>query len=316
MPFAYTVCSLSYVPFAIALGRSILKHDPESTFFIGIVDRNEGRIVLPQIEGITYIEVDQLDIEGFGQMCRNYSIFELCCACKPFFAQYLFDTFGEIERVMYFDTDILAFDSLKELDETLATCNILLTPHIITPLGLGDGTLYPNDENFTGAGVYNAGFYGLRRSAETSRFLAWWSERLRTKCRIAFHRGLCADQSWLSLAPLFFDGVHIEKSARYNAAYWNLHERKIVREGDKYFVNGENLVFFHYSGHQIKKPEVLSSFQNRAVFDRTLKELFSEYRTAVLENGYHGFSNLPSAFSMSPKVRAKRKIRDAILKRM
>lgn len=283
MPFAYTVCSLSYVPFALSLGKSILKHNPRSKFFIGIVDRVAGRAVLPEIENISYIEVEEIGIAGFEEMCRRYTTFELVCACKPFFARHLFDTFHERETLLYFDVDILVFDSLAALEATLTKCNVLLTPHITKPLEPGDGTLFPNDENFTGVGIYNAGFFGLRHGDETFRFLDWWSERVRTKASMRLDKGYFVDQSWLSLVPLFFEGVHVETGPQYNAAYWNLHERTIDSADGEFTANGRPLVFFHFSGFRLQEPETMSSYQNRIVMSENppLRELFDFYVKAV-----------------------------------
>jgi len=250
-------------------------------------------------------------------MCKRYTVFELACACKPFFAKYIFDHYADVERLLYFDTDILTFHALFELESKLNDNNLLLTPHITKPLE-AKGRQFPNDENFTGAGIYNGGFFGIKRSDESFRFLEWWSDRLKTKASINFEKGYFVDQSWLALAPLFFDGVHIERGPQYNVAYWNLHERELTKRDGSYFVNNEPLVFYHFSGFRFDKPESVSVHQNRVSFSThpTLKGLFDEYRFAVIAERLSEFAPLECAYASSKTERFITDIRGKIAKRL
>ena len=96
------------------------------------------------------------------------------------------------------------------------------------------------------------------------KFLEWWGKRLETKAHINFAKGMFTDQIWLNFAPLFFKNVCILDHPGYNMAYWNLHERSLTNSM-KVFKNGEefNLVFYHFSGFDPLKPDILSQYQDR-----------------------------------------------------
>ncbi|RYZ27235.1 MAG: hypothetical protein EOP49_42500, partial [Sphingobacteriales bacterium] len=108
-----------------------------------------------------------------------YNFFEACCAYRPFFAELLFGTGYEIDRLIYMDSDLLQYDSIEPAFEKLLSHPFLLTPHNTEPAPLSE---VEQEQGMHRCGIYNAGFIGLRRSAETTRFLAWWKDRMRQLC--------------------------------------------------------------------------------------------------------------------------------------
>jgi hypothetical protein len=113
---------------------------------------------------------------------------------------------------------------------------------------------------------------------------------------VAFDVGLFVDQLWMNFAPVYFEKVMILKNHGYNMAYWNLHERKLVKTDQGYFVNdlSTQLVFFHFSGYVFSKPEVLSKYQNRFQFADVpeIVPLFETYHSFVTANGYSKYSKI------------------------
>ncbi len=74
------------------------------------------------------------------------------------------------------------------------------------------------------------------------------------------------DQRWIDYVPCFFDH-YILKNPGYNVAYWNLHAREVILDGERYRVKVEGsdpsvpLRFFHFSGFDVRKPYLLSKYQ-------------------------------------------------------
>ena len=60
--------------------------------------------------------------------------------------------------------------------------------------------------------------------------------------------------------PVFFDGVGILKSSRYNVATWNLTTRRFAgsREGG-FTVDGQPLGFYHFTGFDSGAHQVMAS---------------------------------------------------------
>ncbi|MCK8490552.1 hypothetical protein M0L20_01740 [Spirosoma sp. RP8] len=262
MDVAFTICTADYLTHALALRDSFILHNPGSRFFICIPDKLDGdRIKYLDSIGIDasqYIEVAQISLSSFPELCKRYSLIELCSALKPFFAHYILQKLTDCERLYYFDCDILIFNSLTHLRNKLKDFDILLTPHILSEHSAEDRLM---ETQILNAGIYNAGFFGLRKSENTAQMLLWWQNRVTTHGYINFTRGMYADQLWLNFVPLFFQRVCVETHPGCNVAYWNLHERLIQPNGQELRVNQDyDLLFFHFSGFQLNQANLLSRY--------------------------------------------------------
>jgi hypothetical protein len=87
MTLVFTLCSNNYLAQAITLGNSLLIHNPEYIFKIGLVDRKNNQIDYSTIP-FNIIEVESIGITPFDDMFKRYNITELNTAVKPFFFQY------------------------------------------------------------------------------------------------------------------------------------------------------------------------------------------------------------------------------------
>jgi len=255
----------------------------DSPLFVLFLD-SPYRFFAPEAEAFDCIEVSQLDIPNLDGFLFKYTILEASTAVKPYFLQYLFRKYS-IRKLLYLDPDILIFDSLEGLSNRLDDANVLLTPHLLSPLP-ADG-LHQDDHDILQAGTYNLGFLGLRNSIETRRLLHWWCGKLYHHCLVSIENNLFVDQRWMDLVPALFQGVHILREPGYNVAYWNLHERA-VSCSDPVMVNGKSLYFFHFSGFDPEKLWVVSKYQDRFTQNDTggARRLYSRYRHLLLDNGW------------------------------
>ena len=306
MILAFTICSVNYLAQARTLGDSLRQTNPDWQFVIGLVDRLDGARALPASLYPAYpmLEVDKIGIPDFAGMCARYDITELNTAVKPFFIDYFYNTRPDLDAVIYFDPDIIVFQPLTRLAESLQTHSLVLTPHCCSP---NPDWLLPNDQTHLNTGIFNLGFIGLRHDSHARQFVRWWKERLVYECRNDLCAGLFVDQFWVNYAPIYVQNVLIEKHPGYNAAYWNLHERFFSqRAGDgAWLVNGtDELQFFHYSGYGIDKPAQVSKYQTRYTFaDRPdAWPLFDLYRQRLLDNGNETYRPYPCVYIKPPVV--------------
>jgi glycosyltransferase involved in cell wall biosynthesis len=278
-----TICARNYVALAITLGKSVKRHHPDAAFVIWLLD--EGPVKgLP--EGLRVCHISKaLEPEVLTELLLFYNVRELATAVKPHcLAAELADG---AERVIYLDPDILVFrpftETLNLLDEGATG---VLTPHILEPLPW-DGAK-PNELELLGAGVYNLGFLGLARSDDASAFLKWWGSWLRQHCFEDKSTGTFTDQKWVNFAPAFWPGFQVLRDPTYNVAYWNLPQRKLRSSGTDWLVEGNPLTFFHFSGFDPSRPEVLSKHQNRIdVLPWTaLAKLLAHYANLLAEEDH------------------------------
>lgn len=283
MNIAFTVVSRNYLPAARALAQSFLQNNPGWQFSIGLLERKSVTVAALPGEELVYVE--DLAIPEFEAMNRQYSIFELSCALKPFYAHHFFVT-RNAEKVIYLDSDILVFSAFR-IYEQHPDAEIFLTPHLLA----SDGRVDQYELHMLQGGIYNGGFVGLRQGTQSLEFLAWWKKRMAEYCYQG-KPGLFVDQLWLNHVPAYFDKTCILQDAGYNVAYWNLPGRRI---SGQYRVNeSSDLVFFHYSGYKLAEPERMSVYQDLLSFSSRpdVKPLFDRYAESLRHHGHDAFAGI------------------------
>jgi hypothetical protein len=292
----FTICSANYLAHAKVLGNSLLEHNPDYHFVIGLVDRLPQELPPSFWHPHELIPVEELGIPAFWDMVQKYDLVELNTAVKPFYMEYLYERDPAVEAVIYLDPDILVCGSFQPLAENLQTHPIVVTPHSCTFNDSPDSLYY--EERMLTMGIYNLGFVATSRSETTSTFLKWWKKRLESYCYAHPGSGKFVDQLWVTLAPVYFPHVLIEKDPGYNISYWNHFERHLSYENGRCRVNGEHdLVFYHFSGYNPTKPEAMMTRTNVRVSSFSerpdLKPIYEDYRNRLLAEDYVALKSLP-----------------------
>jgi hypothetical protein len=318
MNVVLTICSANYLAHAKVLGDSLARSNPDYQFVIGLVDRVPAEINLAGWLPYEVIPVTDLGIPEFPAMAEKYDIVELNTAVKPFYLEFLYQRNSAVKTVMYLDPDILVLGSFKALSEKLHGNNIVLTPHCCT---------YDNSaRNFNYEivmllyGIYNLGFIATARSETTFAFLKWWQKRLVDHCYYRAGSGMFVDQLWVALAPLYFDGVYVEKDPGYNMCYWNHFERRLSHHENGYRVNGKHdLVFYHFSSYNPHNPGAITkASQPTATFAERpdLQPLYDDYAKRLFAAGFALVQPLKCSFGRKPKPnpepKPKRTVKTAV----
>jgi len=286
-----TTCSANHLAQAKSLGDSLLSFSTDYKLVIGLVDKLENRVNPRFYYPHDLVEVEALQIPEFAEMYHRYTTLELNCALKCFFLHYVLESY-QPEMLFFFDSDILVFDSFTFFEEQLVNNSILLTPHITEPYP--DDKHRPQEKEILKTGIFNGGFLGLRNDENSHALLDWWKPRMVDQCYERPKEGLNVDQKWLELVPLYFKNVKVILHEGCNVAYWNLHQREIRKQGNKYFVNNDRLIFFHYSGYSVEHPNQVSRHQDRINFEGKVElgELFDLYHRALVANDHEKMLSL------------------------
>lgn len=279
MKIAFTICSNNYLAQARILGDSIKATNPDYEFYIGLVDKFSPEIDYDKEIGHNIILSENIGIPDFDDLWKKFSIIEFNTCVKPFFFEYFISHYEDLEFLYYLDPDTYVFDSFKLIEYEFGDeNNILLTPHILTPINL-DGK-YPDEPIFLNYGLYNLGFLGLKKPVLSLNLIHWWKERTYNFGYNRTCEGLFVDQLWFNLVPILFEKVKISKHLGLNMGPWNLHERILSKENGNFQVNDNYpLIFYHFSNYKYSQPEVLASYYNRFTFDNRLdlKEIYETY---------------------------------------
>ncbi|MDY0384734.1 hypothetical protein [Trichlorobacter sp.] len=283
---ACTIVSMNYYSYARTLYASFNQHNPGAMFFVLLVDKKPVDVEFSS-EPFEVIEISDLAIDSFAQMAFQFDIVELNTNVKPAFMEFILKE-RNISKLIYLDPDILVYRSMEHLIELLDSYEIILTPHCNSRI---DDNLRPSEQDFLQNGVFNLGFIAVSNGNEAFKFLDWWGNRCLMLGFSETRTGLFVDQKWVNFAPCFFDRVLILKHPGYNMAYWNLHERILDQQEEHWTVNGYPLVFYHFSGIDVYNQQQISKHQNRYDLQirPDLKQIFDEYRTLLLNNGYEDY---------------------------
>ncbi len=294
---AFTICSNNYIPQASTMLKTWSKYHPEAITKLVLLDTYHFDSKLYEnLEGTEIIPVADMNIKEFDKLALKYNIVELSTAIKPDSFIYLFEKY-EPDAIIYFDPDIMFTGRCGELLDKLETSDIILTPHMITPV---DDGFFPSDVDILKGGVYNLGFGAFARYNSVKKILTWWRDRLHKYAFADFSKNLFTDQLWMDYLPCYYDNYHILKHPGYNVANWNLHERNITLNSEsKYTVsNIYEMKFFHFSGYRYNTPGTISWYHTRYKLEDSmgLKKLFEEYHKNLKEANYELYVNTPCTY--------------------
>lgn len=301
MNIVFTICSVNYLAGAKVLWQSIFKNDPDSNFVCIIADKINGRVNVEYFEGVDQIEVEQLEIPDLHELIRNYNIIEFNTAIKPFAVKYLAKKYNA-KKIIYFDPDIIVFNSLDLFWNNLNNYDFIVTPHITKPIT--NKTFYEHQKGALNTGVFNLGFIAININENTTEIINWWAYHMREHGHSNSSKGEFYDQKIMNLLPIFSDNLLIEKHPGCNVAGWNIHEREITKNNDGYLVNNKPLMFYHFSG-LVSDPSVdlISRYNNLKLSQNTsVKEIVSLYRDSLSKNDQKKLSQLNCAFDLKPNI--------------
>lgn len=290
---AFTSAAQNYLPKVRKLFASLREHHPEFELVLALADEPDPSVDFAAEPLDRVIPLSQLPIPERRSWTFFHTIVELSTAIKPYVLEQLLEEPG-VDRVLYFDPDMVVFSRLDDLVAALESANVVLTPHVTVP----EVTLDAVRDNEIAAlkhGVYNLGFLGVRPTLEGKRFAAWWRERIHHFCVADIPGGLFTDQRWIDLAPAFFDGVTILKSPRFNVATWNLTQRFVEGTAATGFtVNGQPLGFYHFTGFDSGAHRVMMG--KNAAGNSAVRELVEWYAASARFDDDEPVARIPWAF--------------------
>lgn len=291
---AFTVVARNYLAYARTLTDSLAEFAPGIDRYVFIVDPLDD---VPEVPGARVLApTDVFGFEFYAGLAYSSDVTELSTAVKPFVLRRLLHM--GYERAYYFDPDIEVFAPLDPVTRPLEHADVVLTPHTTEPIPL-DGKL-PDEIVLLRAGAYNLGFIGVARTPSAEGMLDWWAQRLERYCVNDVAAGLFTDQKWVDLVPGLVERAAIVRHRGCNVAYWNLHARHLDPADPHRLTSGEPVIFFHYSGFDVRAPRQLSKHHQTRIEvakEPALATVLQAYARRVTANGFADSSAVPYAFA-------------------
>jgi hypothetical protein len=306
---AFTICAKNYIGLALALEKSIKEYNNDIDFYIFVADEFSENERIEDLPANILIAKNTIDIQEsqWIQMSFKYDLTEFCTSIKPSCFKYIFDKY-ETDACIYFDPDILVFNSLDTIYNKLNEYSIMVTPHITTIEDIYTGKL--NERNLLYSGMFNLGFLALKHDENSKKMLNWWEIRLEDRCFQNMMENYFTDQKWMDFLPSFFPNqLLISEDLGLNVAPWNFYEREIITEEDLFFVKNRiqknnnklfPLIFVHFSGYNYKallSGEVVQGNIKSLEIYNDYKKIFNLYSDFIQHSDFASYVKLPYTYN-------------------
>lgn len=220
--------------------RSLVRQDPAAEIMVLALDDDTAGVLRGMNElPFRVIELRSL-LAADPELARvqaTRSRMEFIFALTPCFGRHLFETYREIERLVYLDADLFFFADPEPIWAELGSHGALIVAHQY-PGWHDDAALY---------GSYNVGVVGFGRNPAGLACLGWWREQCLASTSLTADGVHYGDQKYLDEWPARFVDVVVATHPGVNLAPWNwaAHHCAVVEGRTK--VDGRPLIVFHFA---------------------------------------------------------------------
>lgn len=229
-----------YAAIGLALYRSLKRHAPPFVLWVLALDREMAdilaRLGLGDVRVIPLADLERAE-PTLLKVKTERSTLEYYYTLEPCLPSYLFATEPQIDRLTRLDPDLWFFADLEPLLDELGPHSVHMTPQRLT-LRRPDV-----EERF---GRFNAGWISFRRTADGLACLEEWKRQCLDWCYHRMEDGKHGSERYLDAWPAKYD-CSISRHIGANVGYWNSYGRTISLANDSLLIDGEPLIFFHYS---------------------------------------------------------------------
>jgi len=240
-PRAYvTYFDQHYLPRALVMLRSLRRHDPQAAIFALCFDQasfdvisglGDSGILATSSEAVATFEPGLL-------ACSDRSRWAFYGTHKPVLALYALNRRPELGSVACIDADTQFFASPAPLFDEIGETSIAVSPHRFSQ----------PYEAWRKFGLYNAGFIHWRNDELGRRCLADYRADCLNWCEHSLEPdGRFMNQGYLNAWPERYRNVCVIRHPGVNLAWWNIASHVIAAAGDGVSVDGEPLIFCHFS---------------------------------------------------------------------
>lgn len=247
MYYFCTYFDQNYLVRAMCLYYSIERHCPDFRLYaLCMDDESYQRLeesALPRVVAIRLANLEHEDPE-LKQTKNSRSRVEYFFTCSPCLPLYLLEHRPEIDWITYLDSDLYFFADPRPVYHELEGYSI----------GITEQRLMPGLRKYAKFGIYNVGWNSFRRDENGLACLRWWRQRCIEWCYEREEDGKYTDQRYLNDWPVRFRGVRVIQHKGANVAPWNVGNYLISFHGDRFWVDDEPLLFYHFHGLRRIRP--------------------------------------------------------------
>lgn len=235
-----TLFDENYATSGIALYRSLREHTSDFRLHVLCLDATTKRIVetlgCQDLEAISLEELEAADSD-LKRARDDRSLLEYYYTCKSAFALHLLET-REIDGISFMGADLYFYAPPRLLYERIGEASVAVHSHRFPP----------ENREKEWVGRYNADFVFFADDDQGRDCLRRWRERCLEWCYEHLEGDRYADQRYLDDWPERYDDVAVLDHPGVGLAEWNRSTHSLSVHDDDVFVDGEPLIFYHFSG--------------------------------------------------------------------
>jgi hypothetical protein len=276
MNYFCTFFDINYLPHGLALYQSLKEHCPEFRLWTLCMDSDSHEVLsqmaLPELRLIKLDDFQRGD-ESLLRAKQNRSKLEYYFTCKPSLPLYVLNNFPEVDLITYIEADLYFYSDQEQIIKEIGDHSIAIIEHRYAPQ-------YKEMEI---CGKYNVGWLSFRRDENGLACLNWWRDRCNEWCYKRHEDGKFADQKYLDDWLARFKNVIVIQHKGANLASWNIENYKISGENHKIWIDGQELIFFHFHGFKQLTKSIYSPGYHQTKANKFIRDnIYRRYLQADL----------------------------------
>lgn len=290
MSVIHNYCTLfdsNYLPRALVMYKSLEATGEDFTLYVVCFDDLSHQILVKlHLSKVVAIPLDAFESPQLRAVKGQRTAGEYCWTCTPHVIRYVLDTYL-LPEVTYLDADLCFYEKpsllLKEFAK--AGASVLITPHRYSEAY----------RLYVISGIYCVQFMTFKADERGLAVLQWWQDRCLEWCYARYEDGKFGDQKYLDDWPQRFESVHVLDHIGGGVAPWNVQQYKLSKRSNKFYVDAELLVFYHFHGYKYY-ADGIHDFGNYRLSRNVVERLYYPYAKALL-NAYSEIQAVYPEFS-------------------
>lgn len=230
----------NYLPRGIAMIRSLKRQDPEACVHVLCLDQSTYDVLANSDENVSLIHIDELLAAdtAFSEARSNRTQIEWYFTATSCLVNYIVHKFPHIQNLFYLDSDLYFFSDVQPLLKEGQKGSAQVIEHRFS------STL----EHLLVYGRFNVGWIGFSTSQEGLELIKDYRDSCIEWCYDRLEDERYGDQKYLDKWPEKFPNCIVSQYKGANVATWNIAERSLSMKNGEYYIDDDQLIFYHFQG--------------------------------------------------------------------
>lgn len=245
IPASHLYCTYldsAYLARGIAMLDSLCRYDATADILALALDELCANVLRQRyVKRVRVIETETIHAfePRLRDIRRQRSAWAYYATQKPALARFAMESGPPPESLMYIDADTWFFSDPSAMFEEIGGASVGLSPN----------RFHTATEHLAIYGLYGAGCVYWRNDETGRRCVDDWREDCLNWCgEQPQPDGRFMNQGYLTRWPERYPSVHVMQQPGSNLGPWNVDGHELAREHGNVTVDGQPLIFYHFSG--------------------------------------------------------------------